>query len=93
MTVGLLQLIIVIPGSNSLKDKRRVLLSLKDRLKKRYNISVAEVDYHDKWQKAAVAIAKVDKEHQMVDRAFNNIIEYVRNFNGLELIDSFAELF
>jgi hypothetical protein len=93
MTVGLLQLIVFIPGSNSLKDKRRVLLSLKDKLKNRYNISLAEIDYQDKWQKATIVISKVDKQRSMVDRSFCNIVNFVRDFNGVELIDYQTELF
>lgn len=93
MTVGLLQLIIMIPGSSSLKDKRRVLLSLKDKLRKRYNISISEVDHHDKWQKSTLAIAKVDKERSMMDKAFCNIVDYIRDFNNVELIDYQTELY
>lgn len=93
MTIGLLQLIIRIPDSNSLKEKRRVLKSLKDKLRNGYNISLAEVAEHDKWQKSILAIAKVDKQRSMTDRTFCNIVDFIRDFNGVELIDYQTELF
>jgi uncharacterized protein YlxP (DUF503 family) len=93
MTLGLLQIIIRIPNSNSLKEKRMVLRSLKDKLRNKYNISLAEIDSHDKWQKSVLAIAKVDKERVMVDRAFCNIVDFIKDFNGIELVDYQTELF
>lgn len=93
MTIGLLQLIIRIPDSSSLKDKRRVLHSLRDRLKDKYNISITEVDEQDKWQKAVLAIAKVDCERKMIDTAFGNIVDFIRNSNNVEIIDYQVELF
>jgi len=92
MTLGLLQIIIRIPNSNSLKEKRMVLRSLKDKLRNKYNISLAEIDSHDKWQKSVLAVAKVDKERVMVDRAFGNIVDFIKDFNGVELIDYQTEL-
>ncbi|MFH1655124.1 MAG: DUF503 domain-containing protein [Candidatus Omnitrophota bacterium] len=93
MTIGLLQIIIRIPNSNSLKEKRMILRSLKDKIRNKYNISLAEVDAHDKWQKSVLAISKVDKERVMVDRAFCNIVDFIKDFIGVELVDYQTELF
>jgi len=93
MTVGLLQIIIRIPNSNSLKEKRMVLRSLKDKLRNKYNISLAEIGDHDKWQKSLLAIAKVDKERTMVDRAFCNIVDFIKDFHGIDLVDYQTELY
>lgn len=93
MTLGLLQLIIKIPGSNSLKEKRRVLHSLRDRLREKYNISITETDEQDKWQKAVLAIAKVDHERKMIDTAFGNIVDFIKNSSTVEIIDYQIELF
>jgi hypothetical protein len=51
-------------GCQSLKDKRRVLKSLKDRLHQRFNVSAAEVDHHDAWQRAALACSVVSTERR-----------------------------
>jgi hypothetical protein len=67
MVVGLLTVELHVPGSRSLKDKRMVVRRLKDRLRK-FNIAVAEVDYQDKWQRAALAIVTVSADQAHADR-------------------------
>ena len=57
--VGLCTVELFLPESQSLKDKRQVLLSLKDRLREKFNLSVAEVDGQDLWQKAVLARAVI----------------------------------
>jgi uncharacterized protein YlxP (DUF503 family) len=67
MVVALLTVELFIPGSQSLKDKRMVLRRLKDRVRK-FNVAVAEVEHHDLWQRAVLAIATVSRDQQMADR-------------------------
>jgi uncharacterized protein YlxP (DUF503 family) len=67
MTVGLLTVELHIAGARSLKDKRMVLRRIKDRLKK-FNVAVSEVDHHDLWQRATLAIATVSPDQDHVDR-------------------------
>ena len=61
MVVGLLTVELHVPGSQSLKDKRMVLRRVKDRLKK-FNVAVSEVDHHDLWQRAALAVVTVSTD-------------------------------
>ena len=65
MVVGVVTWQLVLPGCHSLKDKRRIVKSLKDRLHQRFNVSAAEVDHHDQWQRAALAaaVASPDRRH------------------------------
>jgi uncharacterized protein YlxP (DUF503 family) len=67
MTVGLLTVELHIPGARSLKDKRMVLRRVKDRLKK-FNVAISEVDFHDLWQRAALAVVTVSVDQQQADR-------------------------
>jgi uncharacterized protein YlxP (DUF503 family) len=67
MIVGLLTIELFIPGSQSLKEKRMVLRRIKDRVKK-FNIAVAEVEHHDLWQRAQLAIVTVSTDQQHADR-------------------------
>jgi hypothetical protein len=67
MTVGLLTVELHVPGSRSLKDKRMVLRRIKDRLKK-FNVAVSEVEHHDLWQRAALAVVTVSTDEQHADR-------------------------
>ena len=67
MVVGLLTIELHVPGSHSLKEKRMVLRRIKDRLKK-FNVAVSEVDHHDLWQRAAVAVVTVSTDQAHADR-------------------------
>ena len=92
MTVGLLKVALHIPDCNSLKEKRRVLLSLRDLLKNRFNISLAEVEGQDKWQRTILAIASVGTERLMVDKGLAKIVDFIREFKRVELLDYQVEL-
>ena len=59
MPIGLLILEIGIPDAHSLKDKRQVLRSLKDRLRHRFNVAVAELDHLDVWQSSTIGIVTI----------------------------------
>ena len=67
MVVGLLTIELHVPGSQSLKDKRAVLRRVKDRLKK-FNVAVSEVEHHDLWQRAALAVVTVSTDQPHADR-------------------------
>lgn len=67
MVVGVLSVELHLPGARSLKDKRMVLRRVKDRLKK-FNVAVAEVDHHDLWQRAGLAIVTIATTNAHADR-------------------------
>ena len=67
MIVGLLSVELFIPHSQSLKDKRMVLRSIKDRLKK-FNVAVAEVEHQDVWQRAGLGVVAISTTTEHVDR-------------------------
>ena len=66
-TIGVLTLEIHIEESHSLKEKRHVVKGLKDRLRSRFNVSVAEIDYQDFWQRAVVAAVTISGDHVHAD--------------------------
>jgi len=74
--VGLLSIELHFPDSQSLKDKRGVLRSLKDRLRK-LNVAVAEVDHHDLLQRSRLAIAAVGSEQSLVQQSFESVVAEV----------------
>ena len=59
--------------SHSLKDKRHYVKSLKDRLRSKFNVSVAEIDYHDLWQRGLVAVAAVSGEQSRAEQVLQNV--------------------
>lgn len=92
MTVGILKIILFIPNSNSLKEKRRVLLSLRDLLRKRFNISLSEIESQDKWQRAVFAVACVASKRSFVDRTVSKVVDFIENFHQVELVNYEVEL-
>lgn len=93
MIVGVLQLQLSIFEAMTLKDKRRVIKSLKDRLHHQYNISVAEVDYQDKIRSAMLGVAMVANESRFVTSALSGIVDYVRRNTQVSLVDYTIETF
>jgi uncharacterized protein YlxP (DUF503 family) len=71
MVVGVLRLTLYIHGASSLKDKRQVLRKVVDRLRSRFNVSVAEVGDNDVWQRAVVGISAVANDHSFVNEVLD----------------------
>jgi uncharacterized protein YlxP (DUF503 family) len=83
MVVGLLSLEIFLPFSQSLKDKRRVLKALRDRIQHNFNAAVAEVDFQDKWQRAKVGIVTLNSQKGMVDQVLQQVLRVAeQNLDG-----------
>lgn len=79
MIVGLLEIEIIIPGSVSLKDKRMVIKSIKDLISNKFNASVAEIDYLDKWQRSAIAFAIVSNSKSFTENVLQKIFHQLDN--------------
>ena len=92
MHVGLLVVDCWVPGSHSLKDKRRALQSVVTRLKRSFNIAVCETDYQDQWQRARLAVVTVNTDAHMIERAFGLIGEFVERSRDLEVLSTDSEL-
>jgi hypothetical protein len=93
MIVGTLKLRLVLRGSHSLKDKRRVIKSLKDTIANKFNVAVAETGEQDVWQTAELGIATVGTDGRFVQSVLSNVVEVVRFFGGVELSDQEQELY
>jgi len=87
MMVGVLRVDLSIGDAQSLKDKRRVLKSIKDRLSNTFNVSVAEVDEKDAWQRAVLGIAMVGDDGRYVHGGLDRIVDWLRRQRGVSLID------
>ena len=91
MFVKLLTVDLLIPGCSSLKEKRFVLSSLKARLRSRFNASVAEVDFQDKWQRSMLAIALVGSDHGTLDGACAKIRSFIEGDHRVQVADAMEE--
>ncbi len=93
MIVGVLRVQLSIAEANSLKDKRRVLKSVKQRLTNTFNVSAAEVEDQDVWRSAVLGIALVANESRFVHSALDKIVDWIRKQHGVVLIDYERELY
>jgi uncharacterized protein YlxP (DUF503 family) len=91
MTVGTLEMTLVFRGCRSLKEKRRALKPIKEGLRSRFNISVAEIDSQDLYQKAVLAVAAVGTDRRFVESVLTQVGNFVRRSPHAELTDSHVE--
>ncbi|WML56773.1 DUF503 domain-containing protein [Neobacillus sp. PS2-9] len=83
MIIGVAECECIIYDAHSLKEKRAVLQRILSRLKQKFNVSVAEVDFQDVWQRTKIAIAVVTS---------NRVSTEIELQNSLKFIDSFPEI-
>lgn len=87
MIVGLLQLHLRIPEARSLKDKRRSIKSIKDRLGSRHNVSVAEIGHLDDPHSCIMGLAMVSNDRRFTESCLSKIVDEVRLHHTVQLID------
>lgn len=92
MVVGLCTIELFISGSQSLKDKRQVVHGLKDRLRSKFNLSIAEVDGQDLWQKAVLGMACVSNERGHVNRVLEQALNLIKSMPAVEVVRTQLEL-
>ncbi|MEP7150287.1 MAG: DUF503 domain-containing protein [Nitrospira sp.] len=92
MIVGLCTVELFIPDGHSLKDKRRVLQSVKTRVRDKFNVSVAEVGEQDLWQKAILGLACVANESAHVNQVLDQAVNLIRAVPTIQLVRSHIEL-
>lgn len=87
MTVGVLQLELGISDAMSLKDKRRIVKSVKDRIGNGRNVSVAEVAALDEHRRAVLGVAMVANDSRYVEGALSKIVDFVKSIASVDLMD------
>jgi len=71
--VGIYVFELLLPEVTSLKEKRRIVKSLKDRISKRFKMSIAETDYQDKWQRTQLGLAKIASEKAVLEDLYDHV--------------------
>ncbi|MCK4374311.1 MAG: DUF503 domain-containing protein [Candidatus Brocadiae bacterium] len=93
MIVGTVEIRLHLHDARTLKDKRRILLSLKDRLRKGFNVSVAEVDGQDMIQSAVLAVAQVGNDSRYINGTLDKVVQALKRVPAARLVDYSIELF
>ena len=90
-SVGVLTLELRLEKSQSLKDKRHVVQGLKDRLRNRFNVAVAEIEYQDLWQRAAVAVVTVSPDRAYAEKLLRSVEDDAAALLGPDLVGASLE--
>ncbi len=85
--ISLLTIELMIPWARSLKDKRSAVRGLKDRLRSRFNASVAEVSYQDKWQRAVIAVCMVGSDRRQLESDMTRVRQLCEEAQDLQIAD------
>lgn len=92
MKVGCCSIKFVLHGNRSLKEKRRIVRAIKDRVKNKFNISVAEVGKQEVWQSLQIGIAAVSPDAKYLEGLMNQIVDFIDNMHLAEITDSEVKL-
>ncbi len=92
MLVGICTCEIFIYNANSLKEKRRIVKSIIEKSKHRFNISISEVDYNDKWQKALIGFATVSNDKKIVENTIESVVNLMSTYSEIEMTDVYREI-
>ncbi|MCK9265587.1 DUF503 domain-containing protein [bacterium] len=79
MFVGTLTVELIIPGCNGLKDKRKVIRSIQDKLKAKFNIAIAELEYQDKWQRSTIGLCTINSRKSEIELTLLRISEILND--------------
>ncbi|GAK59033.1 hypothetical protein U27_06009 [Candidatus Vecturithrix granuli] len=79
MVIGVCTIKLYLPDNHSLKGKRQIVNSLKGKLHNRFNISIAEIDHLDVWQRSTLGVAMISKDQVYVDRELNKMIQFIES--------------
>jgi uncharacterized protein YlxP (DUF503 family) len=82
VVVGVLRLELLLPENHSLKGKRSVLRTIKARVQNKFNVSIAECDDHDLWQRAMLGVSQVGSDERHVDACLREVVHFIE---GLEV--------
>ncbi len=82
MFVGVLRLTLHLPEPGSLKSKRHLVRSAIDRVRARFNVSIAEVAENDLWQRSVLGVATVGNDHAFVNEALDKVADFVASMHG-----------
>ena len=92
MPVGLITLEIHIPDARSLKDKRQVIRSLKEKLRAQFNVAVAELDHQDTWQRSQVGIVTLSSSVSHLEQSLQTVFAQAEELLGRELVSHELEI-
>ena len=92
MVVGTLKIEFYLADNRSLKGKRKVVRSMVDKVKSRFNVSIAEVGSNDKWQKIELGISAVGNDRRHIDSSLNHVLGFIESLYLAEIMNTEIEI-
>ena len=92
MVVGTVKIDLRLVENWSLKGKRKVVRSIVDKVKARYNVSIAEVGSNDKWQKIELGLSAVGNDRRHIDSSINHVLAYIESLYLAEIVNAEIEI-
>ncbi len=93
MLIGTMKIELFFPETFSLKEKRFILKSIKTKIQNRFNVSIAEVDFHDKWQHSCLGIVCVSNDRRFLDSTLSKVMNSISREGRVEIMDHVTEIF
>ncbi len=87
MFVGIGKVEIFLPGLRSLKSKRRIINSIKDKIRSKFNVGVNEIDFLDKWQRSIIGIVAVSNDSKFLRSSLNKVVNHIRDNRNINILD------
>lgn len=91
MTVGVCVVELYIRQSHSLKEKRKLLQSIRARMKNKFNVSIAEIGEQDRWQKAVLGMAAISSDRRFVNEVLDKAVDLISAYPQAEIVDRHLE--
>ena len=92
MVVGTMKIILHLHDNRSLKGKRKVVRSMVDKVKHKFNVSIAEVGSNDKWQRIELGVSAVGNDRRHIDTSLDNVLAYMESLYLAEIVDTRIEI-
>jgi uncharacterized protein YlxP (DUF503 family) len=92
MIVGTATVEIFVPHSGSLKSKRSVVKRVQERIRRKFNVSISEIGYLDKWQRSLLGVAIVSNETRFADQVLAKVVREMEAEGTFEIIDIQIEM-
>lgn len=92
MVIGICRLELMIRENHSLKEKRRIVKQIVDRVKHRFNVSIAEVGDNDLWQSAELGLCMVSNDRRFTNQALDKIVDFIESITSADVIKAEIEI-
>ena len=93
MVVGTMKVVFHLHDNHSLKGKRKIVRSMVDKVKNKFNAAVAEIGSNDKWQRIELGVSVIGNDRRHINASLDNVLAFLESLYLAEIIDTMMEIF